>query len=73
MDNLIPVNIVIGDRSYRIKVTPVDYQDKVEGALKKAQRQASMPGFRAGKVPAARVAASIAAHCVRRYGIVQTV
>ncbi len=34
-----------------IKVTPEDYQDKVEGALKKAQRQASMPGFRPGKVP----------------------
>ena len=34
-----------------IKVSPNDYQDKVENALKKAQRQASIPGFRQGKVP----------------------
>lgn len=34
-----------------IKVKPEDYQDKVENALKKVQRQASIPGFRPGKVP----------------------
>ncbi len=38
-----------------IKVGPADYQDKVEGALKKAQRQATMPGFRPGKVPAGMI------------------
>ena len=34
-----------------IKVGPEDYQTKVDDAVKKAQRQASMPGFRPGKVP----------------------
>ena len=34
-----------------ITVTPSDYQDKVEGAIKKVQKQISMPGFRPGKVP----------------------
>jgi trigger factor len=38
-----------------IQVSPEDYQEKVEGALKKAQRQASMPGFRPGKVPAGMI------------------
>lgn len=33
MDNLIPVNIVIGDRSYRIKVTPVD-EEQVRKTVK---------------------------------------
>jgi trigger factor len=36
----------------KIAVTPVDYEGKVNDALKKVQRQASMPGFRPGKVPA---------------------
>jgi len=34
-----------------ITITPNDYQDKVEGAIKKVQKQISMPGFRPGKVP----------------------
>ncbi|MEO6305727.1 MAG: trigger factor [Bacteroidia bacterium] len=34
-----------------ISVTPSDYETKVTDALKKAQRQISMPGFRPGKVP----------------------
>lgn len=34
-----------------ISVTPVDYDTRVTEAIKKVQRQASMPGFRAGKVP----------------------
>ncbi|MBA2610914.1 MAG: trigger factor [Bacteroidetes bacterium] len=34
-----------------ISVTPADYETKVTDALKKAQRQISMPGFRPGKVP----------------------
>ena len=34
-----------------IKVAPEDYQEKVDSALKRVQRQASMPGFRPGKVP----------------------
>lgn len=38
-----------------IQVSPEDYQEKVDGALKKAQRQVSMPGFRPGKVPAGMV------------------
>lgn len=34
-----------------INLTPVDYSEKVENAIKKVQKQASMPGFRPGKVP----------------------
>lgn len=34
-----------------ISVTPVDYDIRVTEAIKKVQRQASMPGFRPGKVP----------------------
>jgi cell division protein ZapA len=33
MDNLIPLNILIGDRSYRIKILPQD-EEKVRGTLK---------------------------------------
>ncbi|MEP6947664.1 MAG: cell division protein ZapA [Ginsengibacter sp.] len=33
MDNLIPLNILIGDRSYRIKILPSD-EEKVRGTLK---------------------------------------
>lgn len=35
-----------------ITVGPADYEGKVNDALKRAQKQASMPGFRPGKVPA---------------------
>ncbi len=35
-----------------IEVTPTDYESRVSDALKKVQRQAAMPGFRPGKVPA---------------------
>lgn len=35
-----------------ISMTPADYEAKVNEGLKKVQRQASMPGFRPGKVPA---------------------
>jgi trigger factor len=34
-----------------ITLAPADYEVKVENAIKKVQKQASMPGFRAGKVP----------------------
>lgn len=36
----------------KIAVTPTDYEERVNAGLKKVQRQASMPGFRPGKVPA---------------------
>src|SRR3954465_11888805 len=39
----------------KIAVTPTDYEERVSDALKKAQRQATMPGFRPGKVPAGMV------------------
>lgn len=39
----------------KLKVTPADYTDKVETALKNYQKKASMPGFRPGKVPASLV------------------
>lgn len=35
-----------------ISMTPADYEAKVNEGLKKAQRNANMPGFRPGKVPA---------------------
>jgi trigger factor len=38
-----------------ISVTPADYEVRVRDALKKAQKQISMPGFRPGKVPAGLV------------------
>jgi len=34
-----------------ITVSQIDYEAKVESAVKKAQKQATLPGFRAGKVP----------------------
>ena len=34
-----------------ITLSPSDYEVKVDGAIKKVQKQAAMPGFRAGKVP----------------------
>ncbi|MDI1354041.1 MAG: trigger factor [bacterium] len=36
----------------KISVSPVDYETKVNEGIKKAQKQANMPGFRPGKVPA---------------------
>jgi trigger factor len=38
-----------------IEVGPADYEQRVEDALKKVQRQANMPGFRPGKVPVGMV------------------
>ncbi len=34
-----------------ITLAPIDYEAKVENAIKKVQKQASLPGFRPGKVP----------------------
>ena len=34
-----------------ITLAPQDYEEKVNNAIKKVQKQAAMPGFRAGKVP----------------------
>ena len=34
-----------------ITLAPQDYETKVENAIKKVQKQASLPGFRPGKVP----------------------
>ncbi|TVQ84092.1 MAG: trigger factor [Bacteroidetes bacterium] len=35
----------------KVQLSPEDYQEKVEKALKDLQRKAQMPGFRPGKVP----------------------
>ena len=35
-----------------ISVGPSDYEQRVTDAIKKVQRNANMPGFRPGKVPA---------------------
>ena len=45
-ENIDELNAVI-----KVKLTPVDYQHKVDTALKEVQRKANMPGFRSGKVP----------------------
>lgn len=39
----------------RVKITPVDYQKEVDTAIKKYQKQAVMPGFRTGHVPAGMI------------------
>jgi trigger factor len=49
-ENIDDLNAVV-----KVKVEPADYTDRVEKALKTYQRQASMPGFRPGKVPASLV------------------
>lgn len=36
----------------KINLSPADYEARVNEGIKKVQRQASMPGFRPGKVPA---------------------
>jgi len=38
-----------------ITLAPQDYESKVENAIKKVQKQVSMPGFRPGKVPVSLV------------------
>jgi trigger factor len=45
-ENIDDLNAVV-----KVQVGPADYTDKVEQALKTYQKKASMPGFRAGKVP----------------------
>lgn len=45
-ENIDALNAVV-----KVKVSPEDYTDKVENALKSYQKKASMPGFRPGKVP----------------------
>ncbi len=39
----------------RVKVTPADYEKKVATAIEKTRKQAKIPGFRPGHVPAALV------------------
>ncbi|MBL7912480.1 MAG: trigger factor [Bacteroidia bacterium] len=49
--NIIKKDIDSLNAEIAISVTPADYEVKVTDALKKAQKQISMPGFRPGKVP----------------------
>ncbi|HVA98203.1 MAG TPA: trigger factor [Bacteroidia bacterium] len=39
----------------KVKVTPADYESKVDAALKTYQKKANMPGFRPGKVPSGMI------------------
>lgn len=49
-ENIDELNAVL-----KVKLGPADYSGRVEDALKKYQKRASMPGFRPGKVPASLV------------------
>lgn len=49
-ENIDELNAVL-----RVKVTPEDYQERVDSALKDYQKKVQMPGFRPGKVPAGMV------------------
>lgn len=49
--NIIKNDIDNLNAEIKIAVTPADYEARVAEAIKKVQRQASMPGFRPGKVP----------------------
>ena len=49
--NITKENIDVLNAVVTIEVGPADYEKRVEDAIKKAQRQASLPGFRPGKVP----------------------
>jgi len=49
--NIIKKDIDALNAELSITLTPQDYEEKVNNAIKKAQKQAVMPGFRAGKVP----------------------
>ncbi len=50
--NIIKQDIDSLNAEIKILLTPVDYEERVNDGLKKVQRQANMPGFRPGKVPA---------------------
>ena len=39
----------------RVKVTPADYEKNVANAIEKTRKQANIPGFRKGHVPASLV------------------
>ena len=49
--NIIKKDIDTLNAELSISVGPQDYEEKVNNAIKKAQKQAAMPGCRAGKVP----------------------
>jgi len=49
--NIIKHDIDSSNAEIKIALTPIDYDARVNEAIKKVQRQASMPGFRPGKVP----------------------
>src|SRR5204863_9529861 len=50
--NIIKHDIDSLNAEIKISVNPSDYETKVAEGIKKVQKQANMPGFRPGKVPA---------------------
>jgi FKBP-type peptidyl-prolyl cis-trans isomerase (trigger factor) len=52
-----------------VKVSPADYQGKVNASLEKYRKQAKVPGFRPGKVP--MVKAVILPYIIAILGITQ--
>jgi trigger factor len=53
--NIIKENVDELNAVLKVKVTPDDYKNKVESAIRETSKKASMPGFRPGKVPAGLV------------------
>lgn len=53
--NVVQENVNSLSAILKVKVTPEDYQNKVDNQLKEMQRKAAMPGFRPGKVPSGMV------------------
>lgn len=49
--NIIKKDIDALNAELSITLAPQDYEERVNDAIKKVQKQAAMPGFRAGKVP----------------------
>lgn len=53
--NIVKTDIDKLNAELNITVGPADYEERVNSALKRIQKQAALPGFRPGKVPASLI------------------
>ena len=53
--NITRVEIGTLNEELKVSLTPADYSEQVESELKKVRRNMTLPGFRAGHVPAGLV------------------